>query len=145
MAIFLFTLYSAEATECKTTAIQCVNTILGPLDQTIEIESKDGYSHLTLNGKEIYKANAAYIVIGNDDGIRKKNTYFITKATLSYTSKEKCIPDTTGGHCAMNLVLDLTSGKPVISNPFFSGWSDSTITWVSWGKANAIIVIDNNL
>ncbi|WP_330984736.1 MULTISPECIES: hypothetical protein [Enterobacterales] len=145
ISLALFFLTSAEAAECSHNSIRCMNTILGTLKQTTGVESKDGYSHLTLNGKEIYKANTSYIVIGNDDGVFNKKKYLITKSILSYTSEEKCIPDTTGGHCAMNLVLDLTSGKPVISNPFFSGWSDSTITWVSWGKANAIIVIDNNL
>ncbi|WP_330984738.1 MULTISPECIES: hypothetical protein [Enterobacterales] len=145
LVFFLLLAFTVKASECKKSSEECMNTILGPLDKITESEAKDGYSHLLLNGKEIYKANDDYIVIGNDDGVFKNKKYLITKAIISYTSNDRCVPDTTGARCAMNVVLDLTSGKPVISNPFFSGWGDSTITWVSWGKANAIIVIDNNL
>ncbi|WP_330986308.1 MULTISPECIES: hypothetical protein [Enterobacterales] len=146
LGIFILIMaFTAKASECKVSPDDCKKTILGPLEQIIKVDAKDGFSHLLLNGQEIYKVSDDYIVIDNDDGIFKNKMYLITKAIISYTTEEKCVPDTTGGHCAMNVVLDLTSGKPVISNPFFSGWSDSTITWVSWGKANAIIVIDNNL
>lgn len=135
----------ANASECNIRSTDCQNTILGPLEQITAVESKDGYSHLLLAKKEIFRSKSDYMVVDNDDGIFKNKKYLITKATLSYISADKCEPDTTGGHCAINLVLDFTSGKPVISNPFFSGWSDSTITWVSWGKTNAIISIDNYL
>ncbi|MEW7311509.1 hypothetical protein AB1E22_02035 [Buttiauxella gaviniae] len=134
--------------DCHPATSDCINTTLGPLEQRTRYHSDDGYSHLTLNGKEIYKAKDDYIVIDteNADYIVKEKKYLISKATISYVSDDPCYPDKPGSRCAMNVILDLTSGKPLISNWFSSGHAGgSQITWVSWGKANSIIVIDNEL
>lgn len=146
IALPLFFLSTVAYSECIKDSSRCVNTILGPLEQKTLSDSNDGYSHLSLNGKEIYKAKASYIVVGYDgDGIFKGKKYYLTKATLSYTSDDPCYPDKPGAHCGMNAILDLTSGRPIISNGFFSEFGESKITWVSWGKANSIIVIDDEL
>lgn len=126
--------------------MRCISTSLGLLEQKTLSDSNDGYSHLLLNGKEIYKAKASYIVVGYDnDGIFKGKKYYLTKATISYTSDDPCYPDRPSARCGMNAILDLTSGSPIISNEFFSENGESNITWVSWGKDNSIIVIDDEL
>lgn len=149
LIIFPFLFYPIIGiADCTSNSLRCMNTTLGLLKQKIRSESDDGYSHLTLNGKEIYKAKDDYIVIDteNADYIVKEKKYLISKATISYISDDPCYPDKPGSRCAMNVILDLTSGKPLISNWFSSGHAGgSQITWVSWGKANSIIVIDNEL
>ncbi|BCG10459.1 hypothetical protein [Buttiauxella agrestis] len=131
--------------ECNPIATLCKNTTLGLLNQVEMVNSGDESSHLLLNGKEIYKAKTSYMVVSNDEGIFKNKKYLITKATISYVSKDPCFPEKPASRCGINMVLDLTSGKPVISNAFFSENGESQITWVSWGKANSIIVIDDEL
>ncbi|RJT17425.1 hypothetical protein [Buttiauxella izardii] len=144
--LFLFFYSGVSEANCTHRTLRCINTSLGLLEQKTLSESNDGYSHLSLNGKEIYKAKASYIVVGYDeDGIFKDKKYYLTKATVSYTSDDPCYPDKPGAHCGMNAILDLTSGRPIISNGFFSEFGESKITWVSWGKANSIIVIDDEL
>lgn len=131
--------------ECNPIATLCKNTTLGLLNQVEMVNSGDESSHLLLNGKEIYKAKTSYMVVSNDEGIFKNKKYLITKATISYVSENPCFPEKPASRCGINVVLDLTSRKPVISNNFFSENGESQITWVSWGKANSIIVIDDEL
>lgn len=124
---------------------RCVNTILGPLIRIPRSHSGDGYSHLTINNQDIYKAKTSYFVMAEYDIIQKDKKYFVNKGVISYTSDDPCFPEKPASRCGINVVLDLTSGKPVISNTFFSENGESQITWVSWGKANSIIVIDDEL
>ncbi len=147
LMIFPFLLHSTiGVAACLPGSLECMNTKLGILEQKTKHDSGDEYSYLTLNGKEIYKAKTSYMVINNDDGVFKGKKYLITKATISYVSPDPCYPDKPVSRCAMNAILDFTSGKPIISNEFFSGYAGgSRITWVSWGKANSIIVIDDEL
>jgi len=146
LIIAIFSLYPIISfAECNPSATLCKNTTLGLLNQVEMVNSGDEYSHLFLNGKEIYKAKTSYMIASNDDGLFKNKKYLITKATLSYVSEAPCFPNKQVSRCGVNVVLDLTSGKPVISNSFFSEFGESNITWVSWGKANAIIVIDDEL
>ncbi|WBM71964.1 hypothetical protein OH773_06905 [Buttiauxella sp. WJP83] len=132
---------------CNSKYQTCEKTTLGLIELKDREDSGDDYSHILLNGREIYKAKADYMVIdtGGSDGVFKNKKYLITKATISYVSDDACYSNKIVGHCSMNVVLDLTSGKPVISNEFYADYGPSHITWVSWGKANSIIVIDDYL
>ena len=146
--ILLFLYPIVGITDCIPNSLRCMNTALGLLEQKTKHDSGDEYSYLTLNGNEIYKAKTSYMVIdtGDSDGIFKGKEYLITKATISYISDDPCYADKPISHCDMNVILDLTSGNPVLSNEFFSdSGGGSRITWVSWGKANSIIVIDDEL
>lgn len=143
--IILVTYSTSSIAECNPGSTTCEKTILGPLEQKDRVDAGDGYSHLFLNGREIYKAKTSYMVIDNGDGIFKNKKYLITKATISYVSDNACYSNKVVAHCSMKVVLDLTSGKPVISNEFYADYGPSRITWVSWGKANSIIVIDDYL
>ncbi|WBM71963.1 hypothetical protein OH773_06900 [Buttiauxella sp. WJP83] len=145
ISLFLYTITGFA--DCNPDASNCINTITGPLEQITKSHSGDDYSYLTLNGKEIYKAKADYMVVGesDSDGIFKEKKYLMTKATISYTSDDACYSNKVVAHCSMKVILDLTSGKPVISNEFYADYGPSRITWVSWGKANSIIVIDDYL
>ncbi|MEW7311508.1 hypothetical protein AB1E22_02030 [Buttiauxella gaviniae] len=134
--------------DCRLANSDCEITTLGIIELTSKVNSGDGYSHITLNGKDIYKAKTSYMVLNtsNADYSLKEKKYLITKAIISYVSDAPCNPDKSTSYCSMNVILDLTSGKPVFSNEFFSeSGGGSQITWVSWGKANSIIVIDNEL
>ncbi len=132
---------------CIPDSSQCMNTTLGLLEQKTNYDSGDGYSYLTLNCKEIYKEKADYMVVSMEhaDYLLKGKEYLISRTTISYVSEDPCFPDKPGAPCSINVILDLTSGKPVLSNKFFSETIPSLIAWVSWGKANAIIVTDDGL
>lgn len=147
MLLFL-ALPAISFSDCRLANSDCEITTLGIIELTSKVNSGDGYSHITLNGKDIYKAKTSYMVLNtsNADYSLKEKKYLISKATISYVSDDPCYPDKPGSRCAINVILDLTSGKPLISNWFSSGHAGgSQITWVSWGKANSIIVIDNEL
>ena len=134
--------------DCRSATSDCDSTTLGIIELVSRVNSGDGYSHMTLNGKDIYKAKTSYMVLdtSNANYISQGKKRLITKATISYVSDDPCYADKPISHCDMNVILDLTSGNPVLSNEFFSdSGGGSRITWVSWGKANSIIVIDDEL
>ena len=132
------------AADCTLKANSCYPTRLGFLEQQPRSESNDDYSHLTLNGVEIYKARTSLITFFYDDvGIFKNNKYLVTKTIFTYTSDDPCSIKDYPGYCSVSVFLDFSGDKPVISNGFISDSGNSFIDWVSWGKANAIIVFED--
>ncbi|EGY1704803.1 hypothetical protein ABG419_004521, partial [Salmonella enterica subsp. enterica] len=66
--------------DCIREANSCSSTRLGLLEQQSGAESSDGYSHLTLNGVEIYKTKTDLLAFNfDDDGVFKNKKYFTTK------------------------------------------------------------------
>lgn len=129
--------------ECGNDNYHCYNTIIGALAVDSLSTSRDKYSRLTLSGKEIYKAMADYLVIDNFSSILKGKKRLVTKATISYASNIPCAQYTPAFYCRKSVVVDLTTGKSVISNSFSSESGGSIIKWISWGKANSIIVFED--
>ncbi|RBP10071.1 hypothetical protein [Pseudocitrobacter faecalis] len=123
--------------------IYCYHTKFGVLEQISRDTSGDDYSHLRLNGVEIYKAKASYInFIYDDTGFFKKNKYIMTKTVITFTSLDSCAGKDYN-YCSVSLVLDFSGDKPVISNGFTPDSGNSVIDWVSWGKANSIIMFED--
>ena len=119
-------------------------TRLGFLEQQSGTESDDGYAHLTLNGVEIYKAKTDLMTFIYDDyGVFDNKQYVVTKTIFTFTSFDPCSDREYAGFCSVSVVLDFSGDKPVISNGFTPDSGNSVIDWVSWGKANAIIVFQD--
>lgn len=130
--------------DCTRESSSCYPTRLGFLEQQSRAESSDDYSHLTLNGVEIYKTKTSYMVFtSDDDGFFKNKKYFTTKTIFSFIPDEPCRHKEYYGYCHVSVVLDFSGDKPVFSNEFISDSGNSVIDWVSWGKANAIIVFED--
>ncbi|EPS4688474.1 TPA: hypothetical protein LC381_004826 [Salmonella enterica subsp. enterica serovar Wyldegreen] len=131
--------------DCNTDSSFCYHTKLGILDQITRSKSGDDYSYLTLNGVNIYKAKTDYMSFIDDDmGFFKNNKYFTTKTVITYTLNERCLDKIEyQGFCSISVVLDFSGDKPIISNGFIPNSGNSVIDWVSWGKANAIIVFED--
>ena len=130
---------STSMADCNSNLSYCYHTKFG-----------DGYSYLTLNGANIYKAKTDYMSFMDDDmldddmGFFKNNKYFTTKTVITYTLNERCLDRIDyQGFCSISVVLDFSGDKPVISNGFTPDSGNSVIDWVSWGKANAIIVFED--
>ncbi|WP_330984734.1 MULTISPECIES: hypothetical protein [Enterobacterales] len=140
IALLIFFFSSADAEECSHNSLRCMSTILGPLRQTTKSEAKDGFSHFTLDKKEIYKAKTDYMVINDYDTTLRNEKYLMTKAVISYTSHIPCNQFNPIFYCNISIIIDLTNSKPIVSNTFTSETGDSHIDWVSWGKSNSIIV-----
>ncbi|HBC2003419.1 TPA: hypothetical protein M5M69_005036 [Citrobacter freundii] len=82
--------------------------------------------------------------IDDDMVFFKNNKYFTTKTIITYTLNERCLDRIEyQGFCSISVVLDFSGDKPVISNGFIPDSGNSVIDWVSWGKANAIIVFED--
>ena len=147
IAILIFTFIIFPATSiasCNLAADSSYPTRLGCLEQQSETESNDGYAHLTLNGVEIYKAKTDLMTFIYDDyGVFNNKKYLVTKTIFTFTSFEPCIDRKYAGFCSVSVVLDFSGDKPVISNGFTPDSGNSVIDWVSWGKANAIIVFQD--
>lgn len=140
--LFLLATPAVSMANCITESF-CHHTKFGVLDQITQATSGDGYSHLMLNGVEIYKAKASYINFIDDDvGFFKKNKYIMTKTVITYTSDEPC-KGKYYDYCSISLVLDFSGDSPVISNGFTPDSDNSVIDWVSWGKGNAIIFFED--
>lgn len=121
----------------------CHHTKFGVLDQITQATSGDDYSHLVLDGVEIYKAKSSYInFIDDDAGFFKNNKYIMTKTVITFTSSEPC-KGKYYDYCSISLVLDFSGDSPVISNGFTPDSDNSVIDWVSWGEGNAIIVFED--
>src|SRR5690606_474612 len=119
--------------DCNREADSCYPTRLGFLEQQSKAESGDDYSHLTLDGVEIYKAKTPYFSFLFDDaGVLKDNKYLVTKTIFSFISNETCKQREYVGYCRVSLVLDFSGDKPVISNGFTPDSGNSVIDWVSW-------------
>ncbi|EBL5546219.1 hypothetical protein [Salmonella enterica] len=130
--------------DCIREANSCSSTRLGLLEQQSGAESSDGYSHLTLNGVEMYKTKTDLLAFNfDDDGVFKNKKYFTTKTIFTFIPAEPCRHKEYYGYCRVSVVLDFSGDKPVISNEFISDSGSSVIDWVSWGKANAIIVFED--
>jgi hypothetical protein len=83
-------------------------------------------------------------MINNHMGFFKNNKYFTTKTVITYTLNERCLDKLEyKGFCSISVVLDFSGDKPVISNSFIPDSGNSVIDWVSWEKANAIIVFED--
>lgn len=143
ISLFLYTITGFA--DCNPDALSCINTTQGALEQVTRSHSGDGYSHLMLNGKEIYKSKDSYLGMDNYNVVQKGKKHVIDKIIISFSSNDPCYPDKPSAPCDKNVVLDLTKEKPIISNEFFAYYGPSQITWVSWGRANSIIVIDDYL
>ncbi len=119
----------------------CRLTNLGVLKSTTKAMSSDGYSHLTLNNVGIYKSSAGYISLIYDDmGFMKNKKYYITKTIIETIPKIPCHHKEFKGFCIVSVVLDFSGDKLIISNEFISDTGQDNVDWVSWGKANSIIV-----
>ena len=144
---YIFTLLilpSMCIADCNLTANVCYPTRPGFLEQQSRAESRDSYSHLTLNGVEIYKSKTNLMTfIYEDAGIFKDEKYLTTKTIFSFIPDEPCRHKEYYGYCSVSVVLDFSGDKPVISNGFTPDSGNSVIDWVSWGKANAIIVFQD--
>ncbi|EIZ4351318.1 hypothetical protein ABG138_004419 [Salmonella bongori] len=130
--------------DCIREANSCYSTRLGLLERLSGAETSDGYSRLTLNGVEIYKKKADLITFtSDDDGFFKNKKYLTTKTIFSFTPDEPCRHKEYYGYCRVSVVLDFSGDKPIFSNEFISDSGSSVIDWISWGKANAIIVFED--
>ncbi|CAD5351273.1 TPA: hypothetical protein MNC29_003666 [Citrobacter freundii] len=141
---------STSMADCNSNSLFCYYTKFGILDQITRSTSGDDYSYLTLNGVNIYKAKTDYMSFMDDDMLDddmvffKNNKYFTTKTVITYTLNERCLDRIDyQGFCSISVVLDFSGDKPVISNGFTPDSGNSVIDWVSWGKANAIIVFED--
>ncbi|MCU6176833.1 hypothetical protein [Citrobacter cronae] len=141
---------STGIADCNSDSSFCHYTKFGILDQITRSKSADDYSYLTLNGVNIYKAKTDYMSFMDDDmldddmGFFKNNKYFTTKTVITYTLNERCLDKIEyQGFCSISVVLDFSGNKPIISNGFTPDSGNSVIDWVSWGKANAIIVFED--
>lgn len=150
LILSLLTLPAISIADCNPDSSFCYYTKFGILDQITKSTSGDGYSYLTLNGVNIYKAKTNYISFMDDDminnhmGFFKNNKYFTTKTVITYTLNERCLDKLEyKGFCSISVVLDFSGDKPVISNNFIPDSGNSVIDWVSWGKENAIIVFED--
>jgi len=147
LALLIFPAISMA--DCSSDSSFCHHTKLGILDQITRVTSGDDYSYLTLNGVNIFKAKTDYISFMDDDmldddmGFFKNKKYFLTKTIATFTSNEPCSDREYSGFCSVSVVLDFSGDKPVISNGFTPDSGNSVIDWVSWGKANAIIVFQD--
>ncbi|EDV9995361.1 hypothetical protein QE85_004534 [Salmonella enterica subsp. enterica] len=130
--------------DCAREVTSCYLTKLGLLEQRSKEEARDGYSHLILNGVEIYKTKTPFMAfISDDEGVFKNKKYITTKTIFSFIPAEPCRHKEYYGYCRVSVVLDFSGDKPVISNEFISDSGSSVIDWVSWGKANTIIVFED--
>ncbi|EDX3117334.1 hypothetical protein B6O77_004544 [Salmonella enterica subsp. enterica serovar Mississippi] len=143
--VFMLLIFPAMCiADCTREAGSCYPTRLGFLEQQSRAESSDGYSHLTLNGVEIYRAKTDLMTfIYEDEVIFKSKDYLTTKTIFSFIPDEPCRHKEYYGYCSVSAVLDFSGDKPVISNGFTPDSGNSVIDWVSWGKANAIIVFQD--
>ncbi|MFC3188831.1 hypothetical protein ACFOJF_01545 [Pseudocitrobacter faecalis] len=66
----------------------------------------------------------------------------MTKTVITFTSLDSCAGKDYN-YCSVSLVLDFSGDKPVISNGFTPDSGNSVIDWVSWGKANSIIMFED--
>lgn len=140
LIICLFLSFSANSS-CKSEVDVCYYTKFGNLEQQDLTISNEEYSHITLNGVEIYKTKTDYISFLYEDlGFMKNDKYYVTKTVISSIPKTLCQHNDFRGHCTVSVVLDFSEGKPIISNEFIPDSGQSNIDWVSWGKANSIIV-----
>ena len=129
---------------CKYEESSCYLTNLGLFEQKEKMISGDEYSHLMLNGKEIFKTKSAYMVLNDDNmGYFKNKQYVTIKLIISFVSFEPCLHNEYYGYCNKNIIADFSDKKPVFSNIFISDSGNSVINWVSWGKKNAIIVFED--
>jgi len=128
---------------CGSNSSFCYYTKLGVLDQITRHASNSDYSYLTLNGVKIYNAKTDYMSFDSQSGYFKNKKHIITKAVITFTLNEPCTYREYYGHCSVSVVLDFSGDKPVISNGFTPDSGNSVIDWVSWGKANAIIVFQD--
>ena len=127
--------------DCSDEDHYCRRTNLGVLRHQTKAMSGDGYSHITLDDVEIYKSKSSYITFLYDDlGYMKNGKYFITKTVISSVPWTPCHHLEFRGHCIVNAVLDFSGDKLIISNDFISDTGQDNVDWVSWGKANSIIV-----
>jgi len=127
--------------DCSKEDHYCRQTNIGILEQQTKAMSDDGYSHLTLDKVEIYKSNTSYISFFYEDlGYIKSGKYYITKTVISTIPRTPCHHNEFQGFCSVSVVLDFSGDKPIISNEFISDSGQEDIDWVSWGKANSIIV-----
>ncbi|EGS1131662.1 hypothetical protein CFSAN000509_004124 [Salmonella bongori CFSAN000509] len=141
----LLILPTVSMADCNNDSSFCYHTKFGTLNQITRSKSGDDYSYLTLNGVNIYKAKTDYMSFIDDDmGFFKNNKYFTTKTVITYTLNERCLDKIEyQGFCSISIVLDFSGDKPIISNGFIPDAGNSVIDWVSWGKANAIIVFED--
>ncbi|ECY7447310.1 hypothetical protein ABG419_004520, partial [Salmonella enterica subsp. enterica] len=66
--------------DCAREVTSCYLTKLGLLEQRSKEEARDGYSHLILNGVEIYKTKTPFMAfISDDEGVFKNKKYITTK------------------------------------------------------------------
>jgi len=142
--VIFLTLPAVCLAHCTREANSCYPTRLGFLEQQSRATSSDGYSHLYLNGEEIYKSKTDLMTFTYEDsGIFKNKEYLTTKTIFSFIPDEPCRHKEYYGYCSVSVVLDFSGDKPVISNGFTPDSGNSVIDWVSWGKANAIIVFQD--
>ncbi|EBB0697996.1 hypothetical protein CHL39_23005, partial [Salmonella enterica] len=114
--------------DCAREVTSCYLTKLGLLEQRSKEEARDGYSHLTLNGVEIYKTKTPFMAfISDDEGVFKNKKYITTKTIFSFIPAEPCRHKEYYGYCRVSVVLDFSGDKPVISNEFISDSGSSVI------------------
>ncbi|ECH6937048.1 TPA: hypothetical protein P5L69_004486, partial [Salmonella enterica subsp. enterica serovar Concord] len=107
--------------DCAREVTSCYLTKLGLLEQRSKEEARDGYSHLALNGVEIYKTKTPFMAfISDDEGVFKNKKYITTKTIFSFIPAEPCRHKEYYGYCRVSVVLDFSGDKPVISNEFIS-------------------------
>jgi hypothetical protein len=71
--------------------------------------SGDEYSHLMLNGKEIFKTKSAYMVLNDDNmGYFKNKQYVTIKLIISFVSFEPCLHNEYYGYCNKNIIADFS-------------------------------------
>ncbi|HHW9082593.1 TPA: hypothetical protein ACU3A1_004695, partial [Salmonella enterica] len=93
--------------DCAREVTSCYLTKLGLLEQRSKEEARDGYSHLTLNGVEIYKTKTPFMAfISDDEGVFKNKKYITTKTIFSFIPAEPCRHKEYYGYCRVSVVLD---------------------------------------
>lgn len=140
LSISMFT-YAYDT--CDFDDYYCTNTTLGKMDKIKSSKSKDGYSHIFLNGKELFKAKTRFFSdVPNGWTLDFNNK---VSKTIVFFDRDEPIKTEDGQYKRRAYVLlDFSSNSgAVISKEFFPGTDFADIKWVSWGKESSVIIFND--
>ncbi|MBS0969548.1 hypothetical protein JK232_11665 [Nissabacter archeti] len=144
LAMIIFPVLSFSKNNCQSDGYSCIKTSAGEIQFISRTDSGDEYSYIYFNGDLIYKDKTDYFIpepIGfENDNLDTE----IIKFVVSYYSFNNCKKGVDDYNCNVNILLDLSSKKPIISNKFSPPSEGSHISWASVGKKNSIIAFDDD-